>query len=266
MPEAKSALSVGEIVAGSYKVLGMAGAGGMGVVYRALDLKLERTVALKFLPPELIAGQTERARFLREARTASSLDHPNIGVVHGIEETPDGGTFIVMAFYEGHSLAERIRNGPLGCGQAVDIAIQMAKGLAEAHTCHIVHLPSQLRLRFCGRTLYIGCTQPGDGAEGSQPGAKPGKNDIDGISGVADHGKGGEQIPHAAPACCDGSTARGDRRGEEYVNRVCGGGGRDHSQRNERIWRLDHGTFPSDRCCKTWWMTNNRIMPTGSRI
>jgi serine/threonine-protein kinase len=158
MPEAKSALSVGEIVAGSYKVLGMAGAGGMGVVYRALDLKLERTVALKFLPPELIAGQTERTRFLREARTASSLDHPNIGVVHGIEETPDGRTFIVMAFYEGHSLAERIRNGPLGCGQAVDIAIQMAKGLAEAHTRHIVHRdikPSNVMLTGNGTVKIV---------------------------------------------------------------------------------------------------------------
>jgi serine/threonine protein kinase/tetratricopeptide (TPR) repeat protein len=139
MPETRSALSVGEIVAGSYKVLGMAGAGGMGVVYRALDLKLERTVALKFLPPELMAGQTEKARFLREARTASSLDHPNIGVIHGIEELADGRTFIVMAFYEGQSLAERIRNGPLGCSQAVDIAIQMAQGLRDAHVHHIVH-------------------------------------------------------------------------------------------------------------------------------
>jgi eukaryotic-like serine/threonine-protein kinase len=158
MPETKNALSVGEIVAGGYKVLGMAGAGGMGVVYRALDLKLERTVALKFLPPELIAGQTEKDRFLREARTASSLDHPNIGVIHGIEETPDGRTFIVMAFYEGHSLAERIRNGPLGSGQAVDIAIQMARGLAEAHARHIVHRdikPSNVMLTGNGTVKIV---------------------------------------------------------------------------------------------------------------
>jgi serine/threonine protein kinase/tetratricopeptide (TPR) repeat protein len=158
MPETKNAFSVGEIVAGSYKVLGMAGAGGMGVVYRALDLNLERTVALKFLPPELIAGETEKARFLREARTASSLDHPNIGVIHGIEETPDGRTFIVMAFYEGRSLAERIRNGPLACGQAVDIAIQMAKGLAEAHARHIVHRdikPSNVMLTGNGTVKIV---------------------------------------------------------------------------------------------------------------
>ncbi|MGB8534834.1 MAG: protein kinase [Acidobacteriaceae bacterium] len=158
MPETKSALSVGEIVAGSYKVLGMAGAGGMGVVYRALDLKLERTVALKFLPPEVMAGQTEKARFLREARTASSLDHANIGVIHGIEELADGRTFIVMAFYEGQSLAERIRNGPLGFGPAVDIAIQMARGLREAHARHIVHRdikPSNVMLTGNGTVKIV---------------------------------------------------------------------------------------------------------------
>src|ERR1700733_7196846 len=139
MPETKNAFSVGEIVAGSYKVLGMAGAGGMGVVYRALDLKLERTVALKFLPPELIASQAEKERFLREARTASSLDHPHIGVIHGIEETTDGHTFIVMAFYEGSSLAQRIQKGPLKVGEAIGIARQMAQGLGEAHSHGIVH-------------------------------------------------------------------------------------------------------------------------------
>ncbi len=86
MPDAVTTLSSGDRV-GNYQILGLAGAGGMGVVYRALDLKLERTVALKFLPNELVASQTEKDRFLREARTASSLDHPNIGAIHGIEET-----------------------------------------------------------------------------------------------------------------------------------------------------------------------------------
>jgi eukaryotic-like serine/threonine-protein kinase len=158
MPETKTSLSAGEIVAGSYKVLGMAGAGGMGVVYRALDLKLERIVALKFLPPELIAGEAEKERFLREARTASSLDHPNIGVIHGIEETADGRTFIVMAFYEGQSLAQRIRTGPLASRPAVDVAIQMAQGLAEAHKRHIVHRdikPSNVMLTSAGTVKIV---------------------------------------------------------------------------------------------------------------
>src|SRR5580693_6554745 len=106
--DSAASLSAGDVV-GNYKILGMAGAGGMGVVYRALDVKLQRTVALKFLPADLNASEKDKERFLKEARTASSLDHANIGVIHGVEETADGRTFIVMAFYEGESLAEYIR-------------------------------------------------------------------------------------------------------------------------------------------------------------
>src|ERR1700733_6302000 len=99
MSEISSTLTPGERV-GNYEVLAKVGAGGMGVVYKALDIKLERTVALKFLPPEVNASEKEKARFLKEARTASALDHPRIGVIHGVDETSDGGSFIVMAFYE----------------------------------------------------------------------------------------------------------------------------------------------------------------------
>jgi len=131
-------LSAGEVV-GNYKVLGLIGAGGMGVVYRALDVKLERTIALKFLPENLVANASDRDRVLREARTASSLDHPNIGVIHGFEETPNGRVFIVMAYYEGETLAHRILRGPLSIGDATDIAIQIAEGLGAAHAGAIVH-------------------------------------------------------------------------------------------------------------------------------
>src|SRR5271155_3293876 len=95
-----------------YEILGLAGTGGMGFVYKALDKKLERAVALKFLPPELTFSDKDRKRLLQEAKAASALDHPNIGVIHGIEETPEGQTFIVMAFYEGATLCQRIRKGP----------------------------------------------------------------------------------------------------------------------------------------------------------
>lgn len=139
MPELKSNISAGEIVADNYRVLGVAGTGGMGVVYRALDLRLERVVALKFLPPDVNASERDKERFLREARIASSLDHPNIGVIHGVEESADGSAFIIMAFYEGRSLADLIRQGPLPPHRAVDIASQMAKGLVEAHARNIVH-------------------------------------------------------------------------------------------------------------------------------
>ncbi len=158
MPDLNSTLAAGELVAANYKILGMAGAGGMGVVYRARDLKLERNVALKFLPADLISNDTERQRFLREARTASSLDHPNIGVIHGIEETGDGRTFIVMAYYEGQSLAQEIRNGPIAPRKAVKIAIQIARGLADAHARQIVHRdikPSNVMLTGSGAVRIV---------------------------------------------------------------------------------------------------------------
>ena len=131
-------LSAGDHV-GNYKILGLAGAGGMGVVYRALDLKLERTVALKFLPEHLVSSGDDKERFLREARFASSLDHPNIGVIHGLEETGDGYSFIVMAYYAGETLAGKLRRAPLALAEAVDIAVQMGEGLAAAHAGTVVH-------------------------------------------------------------------------------------------------------------------------------
>src|ERR1017187_10667745 len=124
--ELETALTVGNVVAGNYRILAHAGAGGMGIVYRARDLKLERTVALKFLPSEVNASEKDKQNFLKEARIASSLDHPNIGAIYGIDETADGRTFIVMAFYEGQSLADRIRfGGRLGIPEVIDIAVQM---------------------------------------------------------------------------------------------------------------------------------------------
>jgi eukaryotic-like serine/threonine-protein kinase len=131
-------LAVDEQV-GGYKILGTAGVGGMGVVYKALDLKLNRTVALKFLPSDLNIGSRDKERFLQEARTASALDHTNIGVIHGLEETPDGHAFIVMAYYEGLTLQERIRRGAMPPKEAIEVMIQVARGLAEAHDRSIIH-------------------------------------------------------------------------------------------------------------------------------
>jgi serine/threonine protein kinase/Flp pilus assembly protein TadD/TolB-like protein len=158
VPVLKTSFSEGDLIAGNYRVLSIAGSGGMGVVYSARDQRLDRTVALKFLPPELNASEREKDRFLREARTASSLDHPNIGVIHGIEETTDGLTFIVMAFYEGSSLAQRIRKGPFRVGEAIGIARQMAQGLGEAHSHGIVHRdvkPSNVMLTASGLVKIV---------------------------------------------------------------------------------------------------------------
>ncbi|MGC2504043.1 MAG: protein kinase, partial [Silvibacterium sp.] len=175
MPELKYSIAEGDLVAGNYRILGVAGSGGMGVVYRALDMRLERNVALKFLPPELNASERDKERFLREARTASSLDHPNIGVIHGVEETVDERTFIVMAFYEGTSLAERIRGGPLPVHDAIDIASQMARGLAEAHSRGIVHRdvkPSNVMLTASGliKIVDFGLAHVADAQNTSQTG------------------------------------------------------------------------------------------------
>jgi eukaryotic-like serine/threonine-protein kinase len=138
LADATTTLAAGDR-AGNYQILGLVGAGGMGVVYRALDLKLQRTVALKFLPLHAVSSQADKDRFLREARAASALDHPNIGVIHGMEETEDSRPFIVMAYYEGETLAQKLFHGPIPLNDTVNVAIQMSHGLGEAHTHAIVH-------------------------------------------------------------------------------------------------------------------------------
>ncbi|HEX3121489.1 MAG TPA: protein kinase [Candidatus Acidoferrum sp.] len=122
-----------------YRITQKLGAGGMGVVYKALDLKLERTVALKFLPQDMVVTGADRERLLREARAASTLDHPNIGVIHGLEESDDRQFFIVMGYYEGMTLAEKLDRGLLPVREALDLAIQIARGLSAAHARNIVH-------------------------------------------------------------------------------------------------------------------------------
>lgn len=125
---------------GKYRITGRIGQGGMGVVFRAVDEELGRTVALKFLPGRG-GGAAVEERFLREARAASALDHIHIGTIHGIEEAGDGRRFIVMAYYEGQSLAGLMQaaGGPLGVPQVLAIAAQIAAGLAEAHSHGIIH-------------------------------------------------------------------------------------------------------------------------------
>jgi len=122
-----------------YEIIEEIGGGGMGVVYKARDTKLDRFVALKFLSPHLVQTPDEKTRFTREAKAASSLDHPNICNIHEIDETEDGRMFIAMGYYEGESLADRIKRGPLPIDEAVSIAAQIAQGLANAHENDIVH-------------------------------------------------------------------------------------------------------------------------------
>jgi len=122
-----------------YKILEKLGEGGMGVVYKAEDTKLRRTVALKFLPSELTRDSEAKERFIQEAQAASGLDHPNICNVHEIGETNDDQIFIAMACYEGETLKKKIERGALALDEAVRITVQVGEGLAKAHARGIVH-------------------------------------------------------------------------------------------------------------------------------
>lgn len=129
----------GQTVAGKYRIVRKLGRGGMGVVYEAEDLRLDRRVALKFLPAGLTADPEARERFIHEARAASGLDHPNICSIHDVDEMEDGGLYIAMACYPGETLKDRIARGTLAPADAVRIAAEVAEGLAKAHEHGIIH-------------------------------------------------------------------------------------------------------------------------------
>ncbi|MCH7962342.1 MAG: protein kinase [Bacteroidetes bacterium] len=122
-----------------YKLLEKLGEGGMGVVYKAKDTKLHRTVALKFLPSSLTSDKDAKDRFIREARAASALDHPNICTIHEINETDEGQMFISMAYYDGMILKKKIEKSIIPLTEVIDIAIQIASGLIKAHQRGIIH-------------------------------------------------------------------------------------------------------------------------------
>ena len=124
---------------GPYTITAELGHGGMGVVYTAQDPRLKRLVAIKLLPPDLTRDETAKARFLQEAQAASALDHLNICTIFEINETVDGQLYLVMAYYEGETLEERIDRGKLTVDEAVDITTQVGHGLSKAHAAGIVH-------------------------------------------------------------------------------------------------------------------------------
>ena len=140
---------------GPYEITGAIGAGGMGEVYRARDTRLDRSVAIKVLPPALTANADRRARFEREARTLASLSHPRICTLFDVGEH-HGSTFLVMEHLQGETLADRIFRGPLPLASALEIAVQIAEGLDAAHKRGIVHRdlkPANVMLTKSGATL-----------------------------------------------------------------------------------------------------------------
>lgn len=153
----KEKLSVGSVIAGKYQIIQKLGKGGMGVVYKAKDAKLKRMVALKFLPSELTLGAEGEDRFIREARAAAALDHTNICTVYEVDEF-EGRSYIAMAYIEGKSLKSRLMSGPFGLPQALNIAVQVAEGLREAHDKGIVHRdikPANIMLTEKGQAKIV---------------------------------------------------------------------------------------------------------------
>jgi eukaryotic-like serine/threonine-protein kinase len=142
---------------GPYQVSDFIGAGGMGEVYKAWDLRLERIVALKILPPHLISDAEHLKWFRREAKAASALNHPNIATIHDIGEA-EGFHFLIMEFVEGETLAARIRKGALELGEILDIGEQVSEALEEAHGKGIVHRdikPANIMLSSKGRVKVL---------------------------------------------------------------------------------------------------------------
>jgi len=122
-----------------YRIEEKLGAGGMGVVYRAHDTRLDRTVALKFLPQHVVADEDAAERFVVEARAAAALDHPNVCMVHEISRDEDDRPFIAMAYCDGETLKRKLTRGALPVEEAADYAAQIAAGLSAAHAHGIVH-------------------------------------------------------------------------------------------------------------------------------
>ena len=150
---------------GPYEIQSPLGEGGMGEVYRARDTRLDRTIAIKVLNSQLVATPELRARFEREAKAISQLQHPHICVLHDIGHDDASGTdFLVMEYLEGESLADRLRKGPLPLKEESDIAIQVADALAAAHGAGIVHRdlkPGNVMLTKSGaKLLDFGLAKP----------------------------------------------------------------------------------------------------------
>jgi len=129
---------IGEQIA-HYRIVDQIGQGGMGVVYKAEDMRLQRLVALKILPHHMTRNADAKERFIQEARSASALDHPNICTIYDLDQTQDGRLFIAMALYDGDTLEHIIRQGTLALNEVLNIAIQVSTGLAKAHSKGIIH-------------------------------------------------------------------------------------------------------------------------------
>jgi serine/threonine protein kinase len=161
-----------------YRISEKLGEGGMGVVYKAVDTRLDRPVALKFLAPHSLASGEEKARFVREAKAAAALSHPNICTIFEIDEA-GGSTFIAMEYVEGEELKQRIAAGPLAIADVVDTACQIAEGLQHAHKRGIIHRdikPANVMVTAEGlaKIMDFGLAKPMGGAKLTKSGTSVG--------------------------------------------------------------------------------------------
>ena len=170
-------IALQRVVAGRYSIVRELGRGGMGIVFLARDVSLERPVAIKLLPPLLALDANHRARFVREARTAAALSHPNIVPIHAVEEH-DNLAFFVMGFVDGETLAARVaRSGPLRISEAIRVTQEVAWALAHAHGHGVIHRdvkPDNILLeRDSGRAIVtdFGIARVEGGTTSSSPGA-----------------------------------------------------------------------------------------------
>src|ERR1700757_3584808 len=149
---------------GPYEIESPLGAGGMGEVYRARDTRLDRTVAIKILPAHLSDKPEAKERFEREAKSISSLNHPNICHLYDVGQQ-DGTSYLVMEYLEGETLADRLRKGPLPLEQVVKVGVEICDGLEKAHRSGVVHRdlkPGNIMLTKTGAKLMdFGLAKPG---------------------------------------------------------------------------------------------------------
>jgi eukaryotic-like serine/threonine-protein kinase len=160
---------------GQFEILGAIGAGAMGEVYKAVDTRLKRLVAIKVLPSELALDADRMARFEREARLLAALDHPNISAIYGIEES-DGAKALVLALIDGPTLEDRIAAGAIPIEEAIPLARQMAEAVEYAHERGVIHRdlkPANVKITPDGvvKVLDFGLAKAltGEGDEGSLP-------------------------------------------------------------------------------------------------
>ncbi len=160
-----------------YRITSALGAGGMGEVYRATDTNLNRDVAIKVLPPEVVEDPERLGRFKREAHLLAALNHPNIAAIYGLEEA-DGKPFLALELVEGEDLKERLARGAIPVDESLEIAEQIAEALEEAHNKGIVHRdlkPANVKLTPDGKVkvLDFGLAKAwsGEAPDGSSPSA-----------------------------------------------------------------------------------------------